>query len=110
MIKCLQQLGYGIICLSLLSCSPENGESLEVVERLQQTMNDHDLEAFLDLIGEEYRSEQPLYPDRFFTGRNQVRQNWSPYLREGSDLNVEILRKSSEDNTVWIEWRWEGTL
>jgi hypothetical protein len=48
-----------------------------VSERLRQAMNAHDLEAHVACFREDYRSEQPAHPARTFTGREQVRENWS---------------------------------
>jgi hypothetical protein len=56
-----------------------------IAERLRSAMNDHDIDRFVGLFDERYRSEQPAHPDRAFTGRDQVRENWSS------------------------EWRWTGT-
>jgi hypothetical protein len=55
-----------------------------VVERLNATVNAHDLDAILACFQDEYQSEQPAHPDRAFQGREQVRQNWSAVFDGGS--------------------------
>ena len=81
-----------------------------VMERLQQAQNQHDLEAFVACFSPDYQSEQPNHPDRAFRGREQVRKNWSSVFSEIPDFQSELLRTSAEDDTVWAEWHWYGTL
>ena len=45
-----------------------------VIERMHETLNRHDHEAFLECFDPDYRSEQPIYPDRGFGGKEQVRK------------------------------------
>jgi ketosteroid isomerase-like protein len=59
----------------------EQNQGGAVSERLVQAMNAHDLDAQVACFREDYRSEQPAHPARTFTGREQVRQNWSKLLR-----------------------------
>jgi hypothetical protein len=54
----------------------------EVIERLARAMNDHDPDAMAACVREGYRSEQPLHPDRRFTGRDQLRKNWSEIFED----------------------------
>jgi hypothetical protein len=49
-----------------------NAAAVEVVERLHQSMNEHDLGAFVACFDPGYRSEQPAHPNRGFDGRDQV--------------------------------------
>ena len=46
-----------------------------VVARLHQAMNTHDLDAFVACFDPTYHSEQPVHPNRTFTGNAQVRTN-----------------------------------
>ena len=46
--------------------------SEEVLERLHQALNQHDLAGVVACVGPEYRSEQPAHPNRGFGGREQV--------------------------------------
>lgn len=81
----------------------------EVVERLRQAMNRHDLEAFLACFDPDYRSEQPVHPSRGFGGREQVEKNWSALFEGILDFHAELLATASEGDTLWSEWRWTGT-
>jgi ketosteroid isomerase-like protein len=80
-----------------------------VIERLQAAINRHDLDAFVECFAIDYQSEQPLHPDRVFTGRDQVRKNWSKIFSGIPDLEAEMLRVAVAGDTVWSEWHWHGT-
>jgi ketosteroid isomerase-like protein len=80
-----------------------------VAERLLRAMNAHDIEAFVECFAPDYMSEQPAHPDRAFSGRDQVRTNWSAIFRDVPDLRGELLRTSTSDGEEWGEWRIDGT-
>lgn len=80
-----------------------------IAERLNAAMNAHDIEAFVACFGEDYESEQPAHPDRAFSGRDQVRENWSEIFESVPDFRSELLRATADRNTVWSEWHWHGT-
>lgn len=46
-------------------------------ERMIQAANRHDLEAMAACFAQDFRSEQPLHPERDFTGQAGVRKHWS---------------------------------
>jgi len=72
-------------------------------------MNAHDLEAFLACIHPEYRSEQPVHPERGFGGRGQVEKNWAAMFSGMPDFRAEVLDTAVDGDTAWTEWRWTGT-
>ncbi len=80
-----------------------------VLERLHTAMNRHDLEAMLECFDSDYRSEQPLHPNRGFSGKEQVRKNWSRMLDSFPDFEAQLLEHVSSEGTVWSEWRWSAT-
>ena len=80
-----------------------------VSERLRQAMNAHDLEAHLACMHDDYRSEQPAHPARAFTGRQQVRENWSKLYESIPDFRAELLRLAVVGDEEWAEWIWQGT-
>jgi ketosteroid isomerase-like protein len=80
-----------------------------VSERLAQAINAHHLEAQLACFHDDYRSEQPAHPARTFTGRDQVRQNWSKLFESIPDFQAEVLRVAVVGNEEWAEWIWQGT-
>ena len=81
----------------------------EVVERLHQAMNRHDLEGLLACIDPAYRSEQPAHPNRGFGGREQVEQNWAALFDGIPDFHAQLLATATEGQTLWSEWHWTGT-
>jgi limonene-1,2-epoxide hydrolase len=80
-----------------------------VIERLQMAQNQQNLEAFLDCIDPDYQSEQPIHPLKAFRGREQVRKNWSTIFNGVPNFHSEIVRTTTEGETVWTEWHWSGT-
>ena len=50
--------------------------TLSVVTRLRDAMNEHDLEALVDVFDPDFVSETPAHPQRTFQGAAQVRRNW----------------------------------
>jgi ketosteroid isomerase-like protein len=81
----------------------------ELIERLAEAMNQHDLDGAVGLVHEDYRSEQPAHPGRAFVGRAQMRANWEAMFAGIPDLRVEILGSVQGGVTAWTEWRWTGT-
>ena len=79
------------------------------VERLRDAVNQHDLEALLECIDDNYRSEQPAHPNRGFGGKEQVRKNWSSLFESFPDFKAELIRYTLEGETVWSEWHWSAT-
>ncbi len=80
-----------------------------VFERLHNAMNDHDLEAMLECFDPDYRSEQPIHPNRGFGGKEQVRKNWSAIFESFPDFEADLLRHAVDGGTVWSEWHWRAT-
>jgi ketosteroid isomerase-like protein len=71
--------------------------------------NRHDLDAFVACFDPEYRSEQPVHPDRAFMGSEQVRRKWAEVFAGVPDFQAELLRSADEGDTGWAEWHWRGT-
>lgn len=90
----------------------ENRDALSPVEcmrRVQQATNAHDLEALTDCFEPDYESEFPAHPDRAFTGRSQMRKNWSQIFSAVPDIQTTLIRWTADGDTVWSEWEWSGT-
>lgn len=87
----------------------ENDRGGAVSERLRDAMNTHDLESHVACFREDYRSEQPAHPARTFTGREQVRENWSKLYASIPDFRAELLRLAVVGDEEWGEWTWRGT-
>lgn len=80
-----------------------------VLEQLYNAMNEHDLEAMLQCFHPDYRSEQPIHPNRGFGGKEQVRKNWSAFFESFPDFEANLLRHTADGGTVWSEWHWTAT-
>jgi hypothetical protein len=79
-----------------------------VFERMIQAANRHDLDAMVTCFAPNFRSEQPLHPERAFTGQAGVRKNWSFFFTTIPDLQVDILNEVEEGDTVWAELHYHG--
>lgn len=82
---------------------------MSVVERLDAAFNARDIEALVALFAADYDSVQPAHPDRAFSGREQVRENWSAIFAGVPDFRAELVGTCAEGESVWSEWRWRGT-
>ncbi len=67
-----------------------------VIERMEEALNRHDLEAFLECFDPNYHSEQPAHPNRGFRGKEQVRKNWSGMFESFPDFKAQLLRHTAE--------------
>ncbi|HLX56043.1 MAG TPA: nuclear transport factor 2 family protein [Ktedonobacteraceae bacterium] len=80
-----------------------------VFERMIQAANRHDLDAMVACFAPDFRSEQPFYPERNFTGQAGVRKNWSFFFSTMPDFRAEVQSLVVEGNTVWAELAYYGT-
>jgi ketosteroid isomerase-like protein len=78
------------------------------ITRLQQAMNDHDLDAMTDCFHPDYQSTFPAHPERAFQGHESMRANWSGIFAGVPDLHTTLLRSAVDGDTVWSEWGWQG--
>ena len=80
-----------------------------VVERLIRATNAHDLNALVECFTDDYRNETPVHPGRSFSGREQVRANWSQIFAAVPDVECELLGCVVHGDTVWSEMEMRGT-
>jgi ketosteroid isomerase-like protein len=80
-----------------------------VVGRLERATNEHDLETLVACFASDYRNETPAHPERGFTGRDQVRANWSQIFAAIPDLTCQVVGCAVDGDTVWSEWEHRGT-
>jgi ketosteroid isomerase-like protein len=80
-----------------------------VLGRVRDPQSDHDLDAFVACFQPDYRSEQPVHPDRAFVGSEQARSNWAEIFAGVPDFQAELLRSADQGDTGWAEWHWHGT-
>jgi len=79
-----------------------------VIERVNDALNRHDLEAFVACLAADYQSTQPAHPERDFRGVDQVRKNWSAIFAAVSDFSAEAVRTVADGDVAWTEWHWTG--
>jgi ketosteroid isomerase-like protein len=81
----------------------------EVIERLVSATNAHDLDALVRCFATDYVNETPAHPNRGFSGRDQVRRNWTAIFAGVPDISVRILASAVDGSTAWTEWEMTGT-
>jgi ketosteroid isomerase-like protein len=84
-------------------------EPLSCIQRLQQAINEHNLEELVACFAQDYVSVFPAHPERAFQGNEPVRANWSEIFRLVPDIQAELLGAVEEGDTIWAEWEWRGT-
>ncbi len=89
--------------------APVQSSPKQVFERMIQAANHHDLDAMVACFAPNFRSEQPFYPERNFTGQAGVRKNWSFFFSTMPDFRAEVQRSVVEGDTVWAELSYYGT-
>lgn len=80
-----------------------------LLDRLVTATNGRDVEALASCFAPDYVNETPAHPGRGFVGRPQVRKNWEGIFAGVPDIEVTVLRASSQDSTIWTEWEMSGT-
>ncbi len=80
-----------------------------LVERLEQALNDHDIDTVADCFDPLYFGEQPVHPERAFRGRDRVRTDWSTAFKNFPNFKANVTRCSVDNDTVWVEWHMQGT-
>jgi ketosteroid isomerase-like protein len=78
------------------------------VKRLQQAVNQHDLDALANCFAPEFVNEAPLHPARSFVGREQVRRNWAQIFATVPDIQADLIGCARDGDTVWTEWEMRG--
>ena len=81
----------------------------QAISQLRDAMNRHDPDGMAALFADNYRSEQPLHPQRGFGGRAQVAANWSRMFEGVPDMQAGVVKESTDGTTSWSEWVWHGS-
>jgi ketosteroid isomerase-like protein len=87
-------------------------DAVGVVTRLLEATNAHDVPALTACFAVDYVNETPAHPLRGFTGREQVRANWTQLFASIPDLRASIVgitEDASDRDVVWSDWRMTGT-
>lgn len=81
----------------------------DLTAQLIEAMNRHDAQAVAAFFAADYRSEQPLHPNRGFGGSEQVLANWTSVFDGVPDFFAERVAAASAEGVSWSEMRWSGT-
>ena len=86
-----------------------SGEAAQTIQRLHDALNAHHIDAFVACFDPDYKSEQPVHPERTFEGSDQVRKNWSAIFSSMPDLKATLVSLISDGETASVEWQWTAT-
>jgi SnoaL-like domain len=78
------------------------------IARLAEAMNNHDPHGMAAQMAEDYFSEQPVHPNRTFTGNTQVAINWTQMFAGVPDMVSTVVAEDTVGSRSWSEWRWDG--
>lgn len=81
---------------------------MDMVGKLEQTINNRDLEGLVDLFHPNVVVEYPAHPSQNFSGRDQIWRNWAPIMAKLDDFRAVVVRSAVDDGSAWIEWLWQG--
>lgn len=81
----------------------------QFLTRLLEATNAHDVDGIVACFSDDYVNVTPCHPARGFTGRGQVRRNWTAILQAVPDLVAEVLSFVEDDDRIWSEWEMRGT-
>jgi ketosteroid isomerase-like protein len=84
-------------------------DTLQVVDRLVAATNAHDLDSLVDCFAVDYVNDTPAHPLRGFTGREQVRRNWSAIFAGVPDIAATVTAAAVDGHKAWTEWQMRGT-
>jgi ketosteroid isomerase-like protein len=84
-------------------------EPIDVVARLLDLTNAHDLEGLVGCFAPDYALTNPLHPMRDFVGQGQVRRNWTGLFAGVPDLAASVHRMVADGEQVWVELAMRGT-
>jgi ketosteroid isomerase-like protein len=83
--------------------------SVDVIEKLVAATNAHNLDGLVDCFSPGYVNVTPAHPARGFTGREQVRRNWTSIFAAVPDIVTRVIASATTDGQVWTEWEMSGT-
>jgi len=81
----------------------------EFLSRLLEATNAHDVGRIEACFAGDYVNVTPCHPARGFTGREQVRRNWTTILGAVPDLEAVVLDSVEDGPRIWSEWEMRGT-
>lgn len=79
------------------------------IDNLTSAVNDQDIDRLVDCFAQDYVNITPAHPARGFTGREQVRRNWSAIFDAVPDITTAVVAQAIDGNSIWTESRIDGT-
>jgi limonene-1,2-epoxide hydrolase len=56
-----------------------------------------------------YVNVTPAHPARGFTGKDQVRRNWTSIFAAVPDIETRVVAHAADGERLWTEWEMSGT-
>ncbi len=81
---------------------------LDIVQRLLDAANAHDLDALVACFEEGVRSDTPAHPSRSFVGNEQVRRTWAAMFDAVPDIRLTLVGAAGDADTAWCELAFDG--
>lgn len=81
----------------------------QVIERLREAVDAHNLDALVTCFAADFRNETPAHPGRGFAGQEQVRSNWARIFGGVPDITARVVRTAVDGDVIWTEWELGGT-
>ena len=81
----------------------------DLVARLFDRTNAHDLDGLVACFGPDYTLSNPVHPSRDFAGPDQVRRNRTGLFAGVPDLAAFVHRVVADGEQVWAEMTMKGT-
>ncbi len=82
--------------------------NLSVLLKMEAAINAHGIDAFVNCFTHDFVSEQPVHPERNFTGVEHVRKNWTGIFAQVPDLRAKLVAHTIAGDMGWAEWHWQG--
>ncbi len=79
-----------------------------VLLKMEAAINAHDIDTFVNCFAPDSVGEQPVHPERNFTGAAQVRKNWTALFAQVPDIQAKLITHTIADELGWSEWHWQG--
>jgi ketosteroid isomerase-like protein len=76
---------------------------------LRDATNSRNVAEVVDCFADDYVNQTPAHPGRGFTGKDQVRQNWTRIFAAVPDHSATLLASAQDGDTIWTEWEMRGT-
>lgn len=88
---------------------PAVSDPTRAVDRLVAATNAHDIDTLVSCFAPDYSLANPAHPARSFTGRDQVRRNWTALFAGVPDLRCEVTATAVAGDMVWTEMAMSGS-